>query len=185
MKISKTFFNGSIKLIELNKYSDNRGFFYESYNRLKIDDLNLNTNFVQDNLSYSKKKGVIRGLHFQIPPMSQIKLISVLRGKVLDVFVDLRRNSITYGKHEKIVLSENDNFNLYIPDGFAHGFSVLENKTLVLYKTSNYYSLKHEKTIIYNDEYLNIDWKINISKTISNKDENGMKFKELNTPFKI
>ena len=184
MKIIQTFFDDSVKVIELKKHSDNRGFFYESYNQFKFDNLNLNTKFIQDNLSFSKKKGVIRGLHFQIPPKSQSKLISVLRGKIADVFVDLRLNSNTYGKYEKIILDENDPYILHIPEYFAHGFSVLKDDTLVLYKTNNFYSFDHEKTIIYNDKILDIDWEINDeNKIISNKDKNGMKFNDLKTPF--
>ena len=183
MKIIKSFFENSVKLIELKKFQDSRGFFYENFNESKFRNLNLNTKFIQDNISFSKNKGVIRGLHFQSPPVSQIKLISVLKGKILDVFVDIRKNSSSYGKYEKIILSENLPYNLFIPDGFAHGFSVLEDKTLVLYKTNNLYSFENEKTIIYNDKSLNIDWEISEDIIISDKDKNGIEFKKFDTPF--
>ena len=183
MKIIKTFFDDEVKLIEIKKYTDERGYFYENYNQSKMNDFKLDTYFVQDNFSYSIQKGVIRGLHIQVPPMSQIKLISVIKGKILDVFVDLRKHSKTYGKHEKIVLSQFDLFNIFIPDGFAHGFSVLEDETLVFYKTNNFYSVNHEQTIIYNDKKLDIDWQINENRIISDKDKNGMKFNEFDSPF--
>tara|TARA_B100000686_G_C16737007_1_gene944262 strand:- start:47 stop:604 length:558 start_codon:yes stop_codon:yes gene_type:complete len=183
MKIIKTFFGGKVKLIKIHRFIDSRGFFFENFNQSKLKKLKINHSFVQDNFSYSKKKGVIRGLHFQTPPKAQAKLISIIKGKILDVVVDLRNNSKTYGKYEKIILNEGDFFNIFIPEGFAHGFSVLKDNTLVLYKTSNFYSSKYEKTINYNDEYLNIDWEINEKKTLSLKDRRGIKFKKFKSPF--
>ncbi|MDR2556784.1 MAG: dTDP-4-dehydrorhamnose 3,5-epimerase, partial [Bacteroidales bacterium] len=137
--------------------------------------------FVQDNESLSKK-GVIRGLHFQIPPFAQDKLVRVIKGEVLDVAVDLRKNSSTYGKHFSILLSGKNKKQFFIPKGFAHGFSVLEDDTIFAYKVSEFYHPEAEKSILFDDSVLGIDWKIDAA-LISDKDRRGVKFNDFITPF--
>ena len=182
--ITEKHFDGKVITINSNIFMDERGFFTEIYNRNNFLDIGIVDNFVQDNYSFSKKKGVIRGLHFQTPPMQQSKLISVIRGKIFDVVVDLRKNSKSYGKYLSFELSANDMKQIYISSGFAHGFCVLEDNTQVMYKTSNYYSKDNEKTIIWNDSKLSINWPISDNDTIiSEKDKNGISFNDFISPF--
>jgi len=141
-------------------FKDQRGYFYESYNEEQYKKAGINNIFVQDNQSLSKK-GVIRGLHYQDEPYAQAKLVRVLKGKIFDVAVDLRKSSLTYGKCFGIELSSINKLQLFIPKGFAHGFSVLSNYAVVHYKTDALYNPASEKGILYNDPDLGIDWKIN------------------------
>ena len=165
-----------ILLIKPSLYEDDRGFFYEFFNQKKFNlQTGLDISFVQDNISYSKK-GVLRGLHFQVSPMQQGKLVSVISGKVIDVVVDIRENSKTYGKYIKETLSCENKKMLWIPQGFAHGFYTLSENTIFLYKTTNFYSKEHEKILIWNDKSLNIDWGIKGNPIISYKDKNGLSF---------
>ncbi|AXT18592.1 dTDP-4-dehydrorhamnose 3,5-epimerase [Flavobacteriaceae bacterium AU392] len=169
MKIEETQLKGCF-IITPNIFHDDRGFFFESYSSKVFNKLIGEVQFVQDNQSYSRR-GVLRGLHFQNAEYAQAKLVQVTRGSVLDVCVDLRETSPTFGKHIAIELSEENKKQLFIPKGFAHGFLVLENNTVFSYKCDNYYNKNSEKGIIYNDETLNIDW--NFSKEdiiISEKD---------------
>lgn len=161
-------------------YYDERGYFVESFNtRTFQKNTNLNVSFVQDNRSVSSK-GVLRGLHYQADEFAQAKLVSVLRGSVLDVCVDLRPSSPTFGKHYSIVLSEENKQQLFIPRGFAHGFLVLEDNTMFAYKCDNFYHKPSEKGIIYNDPTLNIDWGVENSNIIlSEKDANLPMFDSL------
>jgi dTDP-4-dehydrorhamnose 3,5-epimerase len=169
-------------LIEPRIFEDDRGLFFESFNEEKYSKiLGAEVRFVQDNISVSKKN-VLRGLHFQKPPFAQGKLVTVLKGSVLDVAVDLRRNSKTYGKYEIVELSEKNKNQFWIPPGFAHGFCALEDDTLFLYKCSNYYSPEHEETIMWNDPDLAIDWKI-INPIISEKDKIGKDFNTFVSQF--
>lgn len=164
-------------LIEPDLFKDNRGWFFESYNE---DKLNLGLRFIQDNHSYSKKKGTLRGLHLQLPPFEQAKLIRVVRGKILDILVDLRPSSSDYLKHFTYQLDASNKNTLYVPKGFAHGFITLEDDTEVLYKVDNNYSPKHEVTIKYDDEKLGINWHFNYKYiTISEKDKNGLSLEEV------
>jgi dTDP-4-dehydrorhamnose 3,5-epimerase len=141
-------------------FNDTRGFFFESFNQNKFKELTGQlVNFVQDNQSYSTY-GVVRGLHFQRDEHAQAKLVRVLKGKVLDVAVDLRPDSPTFGKHFSSVLSEDNKLQLFIPRGFAHGFSVLSDHAEFFYKCDNYYNKESEGTILFNDPELNIDWGI-------------------------
>ena len=151
---------------------DNRGYFFESFNKKTFNEhTGLEIDFVQDNQSQSKK-GVLRGLHFQIGNYEQAKLVRVIKGSVLDVCVDLRENSETYLKHFSVVLSEDNKKQLFIPRGFAHGFVVLEDETIFSYKCDNYYHKESERGIIYNDTDLNIDWMLNEQELIvSEKDQ--------------
>ncbi len=149
-------------------FDDERGYFYESYNEEVFSKHGLNTRFVQDNQSCSKKN-VLRGLHFQHPPFDQGKLVRVLRGSVIDVAVDIRRNSPTYGKHIKVTLSETNKLIFWIPPGFAHGFLSLEEDTLFLYKCTRVYHKNSESGILWNDPVLKIDWGID-TPLVSSKD---------------
>lgn len=179
MNVEKTFIEGLI-VITPNVFADERGYFLESYNKKALEEY-LDVEFVQDNESCSQK-GVLRGLHFQKPPHAQGKLVRVIKGSVLDVVVDLRKDSETYGKHYKHVLSGEHKEQLYIPAGFAHGFLVLENDTIFSYKCTNYYNKASEASILWNDETLNINWQIE-NPIISEKDKIGQSFANFTTPF--
>jgi dTDP-4-dehydrorhamnose 3,5-epimerase len=169
-------------LIEPRKFHDDRGYFFESFNeRIYQDLLGEETVFVQDNVSCSKMN-VLRGLHFQLPPYTQGKLVSVLKGKVLDVAVDLRKNSTTYGQHVSVELSAENGLQFYVPPGFAHGFVSLEEDTLFSYKCTNYYSPSHEETLLWNDDNLRIDWKCSFP-IVSAKDIVGKKFNTFESLF--
>lgn len=146
-------------IIEPVVFTDNRGFFFESYNESKLLDAGLNYNFIQDNHSKSTY-GVLRGLHYQNNPFAQAKLVRVTQGKVLDVVVDIRKNSPTYLQHFSLELSDENKLQLLIPAGFAHGFVVLSDTCEFLYKCDNYYNKSSEGGIAYNDPALNIDWMI-------------------------
>lgn len=170
-----------LKVIQPNVYEDARGYFYESFNQNAFKDLGIKENFVQDNQSLSNR-GVLRGLHYQKPPMAQGKLVRVVKGSVLDVVVDLRKDSSTYGQHYCLELTEQNKLLLYVPEGFAHGFVVLQDQTIFSYKCTNFYSPEHEEGIMWNDADLNINWKIE-SPLLSAKDEKNLKFKDFVTPF--
>ncbi|MDA9241843.1 dTDP-4-dehydrorhamnose 3,5-epimerase [Flavobacteriaceae bacterium] len=180
MKINKTFIE-DLLIIEPQLFKDERGFFYESYNKSSLDKI-IKTNFVQDNESKSKK-GVIRGLHFQAPPFDQTKLVRCVSGNILDVAVDLRTNSKTYGKSFSIELSSENNKQLFVPKGFAHGFQVLSEIAIVNYKVDEYYNPDSDYGIIWNDKVLSIDWNPDIKPIISIKDLKLISFKELKSPF--
>ena len=157
MNLKETGFEGCY-LIEPLVFNDERGFFLETFNQEKFQKLTgRQIDFVQDNMSYSFK-GVLRGLHYQKGNSSQAKLVHVLHGEVLDVIVDLRQNSKTFGQHLKILLSQENKKQLFIPRGFAHGFLVLSENALFSYKCDNFYNREEEAGIIYNDPTLNIDW---------------------------
>ena len=179
----KTFEIEGLLLIKPRIFEDDRGFFYESFNETKYKEiLGAEIQFVQDNISVSKKN-VLRGLHFQKPPFAQGKLVTVLRGSVMDVAVDLRKESKTYGQYQLVELSENNKLQFWIPAGFAHGFCSLEDDTIFSYKCTNYYSPQHEETIMWNDPDLAIDWKI-INPIVSDKDKIGKYFNTFDSPFK-
>ena len=180
MKISKTFIE-DLLVIEPQLFKDERGFFYESYNKKKLDK-NIKIVFVQDNESKSIK-GAIRGLHFQAPPFEQTKLVRCVSGNILDVAVDLRKNSKTYGKSFCVELSSENNKQLFIPKGFAHGFQVISDEAIVNYKVDNFYNPKSDSGIIWNDKDLSIDWNLDIKPVISLKDLKLISFKELKSPF--
>ena len=140
-------------------YEDDRGYFFESWNKKIFKEFGLNYEFNQDNQSLSKY-GVLRGLHFQNPPYAQGKLVRVVKGKVLDVVVDIRSDSSTYGSHYKIELSETNKLIFWIPPGFAHGFITLENDTIFSYKCTSVYNKQSEQALLWSDKTLNIDWQI-------------------------
>ena len=158
-------------VFEPNVFEYDRGYFYESYNQKQFEQSGLNYNWVQDNQAYSSK-GVIRGLHYQTGPMAQAKLVRVIAGEVLDVVVDIRQQSPTYGKSFSIILNEKNKKQLLVPRGFAHGYAVLSETAIFFYKCDNYYSKENEGGILYNDPHLGIDWKLE-AKTIqlSEKDK--------------
>jgi dTDP-4-dehydrorhamnose 3,5-epimerase len=156
MEIRKTEFDGLIVIVP-RIFEDNRGYFYESYNQETYKNAGIPYLFVQDNQSESAK-GVIRGLHYQLEPYAQTKLVRVISGTVLDVVVDLRKGSSTFGKWYGIELSDKNKYQLLVPKGFAHGFSVLSDKAILHYKTDNLYNKDSERGIVYNDPLLNIDW---------------------------
>lgn len=159
-------------VFEPNIFEDARGYFFESFNTAIFAKKNINTNFVQDNQSKSSY-GVLRGLHYQLNPFSQAKLVRVISGEVLDVAVDIRQNSPTYGQHFSIILSAENKKQLYIPRGFAHGFVVLSETAEFFYKCDNFYSKEHDAGIIYNDVSLNIDWILKPDMIlVSEKDKN-------------
>jgi dTDP-4-dehydrorhamnose 3,5-epimerase len=159
----------AVKLIVARKHGDHRGFFSEVYSRKVLRDAGIDLEFVQDNHSLSAEKGVVRGLHYQIAPTSQDKLVRVVRGAILDVAVDIRRGSPTFGKHVAEVISAEKWNQILVPVGFAHGFVTLEPNTEVLYKVTNLYSPKDERGIRWNDPALGIDWRVDPSTAILSK----------------
>ncbi len=171
-------------LIKPKVFEDKRGYFFECFNKEKFVNLvGKKFEFVQDNESKSDF-GVVRGLHFQTPPYAQTKLVRVVQGEVLDVAVDLRKNSTTYGQHIAIVLNDKNKHQLLIPRGFAHGYAVLSKTAIFVYKVDNPYSPEHEDGILWDDEDLNIDWKLEVKDVLlSKKDEYLQKFQDFDTPF--
>ena len=168
-------------LVEPQSFSDDRGFFFESFKESDFFSNGIDKKFVQDNFSHSVN-GVIRGLHFQKAPKAQAKLVTVLKGKIFDVAVDIRKNSPTYGKWVSEILSDNTHNLLYVPEGFAHGFCVISDEADVLYKVSNEYSQEHERSIIWNDPKLDIQWPIK-KPIISNKDNKLSLLENLDNDF--
>jgi len=160
-------------VFEPKVFEDSRGYFFESYNENIFREQGIDIRWVQDNQS-SSTFGVIRGLHYQLPPFAQSKLVRVLRGKILDVAVDIRKGSPTYGKSFSKVLSAKNKKQLLIPKGFAHGFSVLSEKAEVLYKCDSYYNKESEGGIIYNDPSLHIDWQIPAENAIVSEKDNAL-----------
>jgi len=168
-----------ILLISPKQFLDSRGVFFEFYNKKKFSNsFGLNYNFVQDNISFSQKKGVLRGLHYQLPPMTQAKLVRVIKGEVFDVVVDLRKSSKFFGKFVTQILNDRNNNQLLIPEGFAHGFLTLAEEVIVIYKSSNNYSPDLQRTIKYDDKELNIPWPKSKEIICSDKDLQGLSFKE-------
>lgn len=167
MKVINLDING-LKLIEPDVFSDDRGVFFESYNQEKFHQIGIDDNFVQDNQSLSNKN-VLRGLHFQTGVHAQAKLVRVIKGGVIDVAVDLRNDSPTFGQHYSVELNDKNNFMLYIPIGFAHGFVALMDQTVFAYKCSSLYNKSSESGIIWSDKQLNINWG-DVNPLISNKD---------------
>lgn len=162
-------------------FEDNRGYFFESYNKEKFLQKGIDQNFVQDNESKSMKN-VLRGLHFQAPPYAQGKLVRVMKGAVLDVAVDIRRNSSTYGQWASIELTESNKWMYWVPPGFAHGFVTLEDNTVFFYKCTNMYNKVSEGSIRWNDPDLNINWGIE-NPILSEKDQLAPLFKDFISPF--
>ena len=168
-------------LVEPQSFSDDRGFFFESFKESDFFSNGIDKKFVQDNFSHSVH-GVIRGLHFQKAPKTQAKLVTVLKGKIFDVAVDIRKNSPTYGKWVSEILSEDTHKLLYVPEGFAHGFCVMSEEADMLYKASNEYSQEDEQGIVWNDPKLNIQWPVE-KPIISNKDNQLPLLENLDNDF--
>lgn len=184
MNILETPIKGLL-IIEPKVWQDNRGYFYESYSAKAFAEANINAVFVQDNQSFSQK-GTLRGLHAQAPPFAQGKLVRVIQGAVLDVAVDIRKGSETYGKHFAIELTGTNHKQLWIPPGFLHGFITLVDDTIFTYKVTNYYDKKSEIGVIWNDETLNINWNAYLSANefkLSDKDLILGNFNSLESPF--
>ena len=170
-------------IIEPKVYGDNRGYFFESFNQKLFEEaVGSSVTFCQDNQSLSSK-GVVRGLHFQTPPHAQGKLVRVTQGSVLDIALDIRENSPNFGQHHAVLLSAENKLQFWVPEGFAHGFATLEDDTIFQYKCTNYYQPSAEKSVLWNDENLNIDWRV-ADAIISAKDEIGVKWDDFKTPFK-
>ena len=180
MQVLKTSFRDLLVIIP-DVFPDARGYFFESYNSEKFKNAGLDLKFVQDNISKSIY-GTVRGLHYQTGEYAQGKLCQVITGKVLDVAVDIRFNSPTFGKYFSVELTEENHKQLFIPPGFAHGFSVLSEIAVFHYKCTALYSRKDERAIRYNDEDLNIDWKIK-KPLVSEKDVQGKSFREIEKDF--
>jgi len=182
MNIIPTSIEGLV-IIEPKVWKDDRGYFYESYNKQIFADAGIDAEFVQDNQSFSQK-GTLRGLHGQADPFAQGKLVRVIQGKVIDVAVDIRKNSPTYGHHLSVELSAENFKMLWIPPGFLHGFVTIEDNTIFAYKVTNLYNKASEIGVIWNDEDLNIDWGIKPEEAIlSEKDKVLPAFKDFVSPF--
>ncbi|WP_136660994.1 dTDP-4-dehydrorhamnose 3,5-epimerase [Nitratireductor sp. XY-223] len=151
---------GGVLEIRPDRHGDSRGFFSETYNRSRLENSGIRLEFVQDNFSYSRHKGVLRGLHYQLPPAAQDKLVRVSRGSILDVAVDIRRNSPSFGASVSLVVSADAWNQIFIPKGFAHGFLTLEDDTEVVYKVTDYYSPQHDRAIRFDDPDINIEWPV-------------------------
>ncbi len=177
MEFIKTDIDGLV-IIEPRVHKDDRGYFFESYNQKEFEAHVGKINFVQDNESKSTF-GVLRGLHYQLPPYAQAKLVRVIEGKVLDVAVDLRKDSPTFGQHISVELSAENKRQFFVPRGFAHGFVVLSETAIFSYKVDNFYDKDSERAIRYDDADLNIDWKIAVEDIrLSEKDSKAPNFKE-------
>ena len=173
-----------VVLIEPNVYNDNRGYFVETFRQDLFEEaIGYPINFIQDNESKSTK-GVLRGLHYQLPPYTQAKLVRVIEGNVLDVAVDIRKSSPTFGQHVAVELTAESKNQLFIPHGFAHGFVTLSKTAIFSYKVDNYYAPEYERCIAYNDKQLNINWVVQEEcLQISKKDLNSISFFEVVVPF--
>ncbi len=180
MEIIKTHIEGLL-IIKPRIFNDGRGYFYESWSREKFEAAGIHLDFVQDNQSLSQK-GVLRGLHFQNPPFAQAKLVRVIAGAVLDIAVDIRKASPTYGQHYSIELNDENMLQFLIPAGFAHGFVTLKDQTIFSYKCSAPYNKASEGSILWNDKDLSIDWKTE-NPALSDKDLTGNAFRDLVSLF--
>lgn len=180
MEIVKTKIPGLL-IVKPQVFEDHRGYFFESYNKEAFKNLGLYPQFVQDNESRSMK-GVLRGLHFQKPPFAQGKLVRVIKGAVLDVAVDLRKSSPTYGQWEAVELNEYNKWMYWIPEGFAHGFVTLEDNTIFFYKCTNVYNKESEGSILWNDPDLKVEWNFD-HPTLSEKDQQAPLFRDFASPF--
>ena len=180
MEIVKTPIEGLL-VIKPKIFTDDRGYFFESWSKVAFEKEGLHLNFVQNNQSLSAKN-VLRGLHFQNPPFAQGKLVSVIKGAVLDVVVDIRKNSATFGKYFSLVLSGENKTSFWIPPGFAHGFITLEEDTIFSYKCTEVYNKQSEGSIMWNDKDLNIDWGIE-NPNVSEKDAIANTFAQLQSKF--
>jgi dTDP-4-dehydrorhamnose 3,5-epimerase len=172
------------RVIVAKRHADDRGWFSETFNEQRLRAVGITCRFVQDNQSNSRRAGTLRGLHFQLPPVVQAKLVSVLRGRILDVAVDIRDGSPTFGKHVELELSAQSGQQFYVPVGFAHGFLTLEDDVLITYKVSDYYSSAHDSGIRWNDPDIACPWPFKDADiTMSDKDRRLPFLSDLNSPF--
>lgn len=185
MKVIKTKLDGVV-IIEPDVFGDHRGYFMETYSKRKYEEIGIGVDFVQDNMSFSAQKGTLRGLHWQNAPIAQSKLVSCTRGKVIDVAVDIRKDSPTYGEWVSVELSEENKRQFFIPQGFAHGFLTLTDNVEFRYKVDNFYSKEHDRGIRYDDPIANVDWGSllnGIEPILSEKDKNGPTLEEADCNF--
>ncbi len=174
-----------VKLLRMQRHRDERGFFSETYSHRALADIGVRDEFVQDNHSFSKPRHVVRGLHFQIPPFAQDKLVRVIRGAIFDVAVDLRHRSPSYGQHVAQIIRADDWMQILVPIGFAHGFCTLEPETEVLYKVNAYYSPAHDRGLRWDDPALGIAWPVAAQEAVlSEKDRRHPSLAELPTYFR-
>lgn len=181
MIITKHIFD-SVLLIQPEVFEDNRGFFFESFQKEKLLTLGIKNNFIQDNQSFSKDSGTIRGMHFQSPPHAQAKLIRVIRGSIMNVVIDIRKGSPTYKKFERVELSSQNKLLLYLPVGFANGFKTLEDDCEIQYKVDKYYAPESDNSFAYDDKDINIAWDVK-RPILSERDKKAPPFSEIDTPF--
>ena len=173
-----------VLVLKPRRFADVRGYFVETYNAQLFRQSGIRVHFVQDNQSFSLRKGTIRGLHFQLPPAVQVKLVRVLRGSIFDVAVDLRLESPTYGQWVTLQISAESGEQIFVPRGFGHGFCTLEPNTEVAYKVDSYYAPELESGVVWNDSALNIPWPVGMNEAIlSEKDRKLGTFKDLASPF--
>jgi dTDP-4-dehydrorhamnose 3,5-epimerase len=172
-----------VLVLKPKRHDDARGYFFESYNRRSLRDLGFDKDFVQDNVSHSPVQGTVRGLHYQAPPDAQTKLVYALQGAVLDVAVDIRKQSPTYGSHTAVELSAENGLQMLIPPGFAHGFCTLLPDTVMLYKVDAFYEPKSEFGLAWNDPALGIDWPAFAGQNISARDADYPRLENLRSPF--
>lgn len=187
MNVIKTKLEGVV-IIEPDVFGDHRGYFMETYSKTKYEEIGITVDFVQDNMSFSAQKGTLRGLHWQNAPMAQSKLVSCTRGTVIDVAVDIRKGSPTYGEWVSVELSAENKRQFFIPQGFAHGFLTLTDDVEFRYKVDNFYSKEHERGIRYDDPTVNVDWGAllnGIEPVLSDKDKIGPTLSEADCNFVI
>lgn len=171
MEVTETPLSGVV-ILKPKRFQDRRGFFCETYSKRRLAEAGLNVDFVQDNISVSKPRGTLRGLHFQKEPLAQVKLVSVVRGAARDVVVDIRQSSPTFGQNFSVVLSAEEGNQIFVPVGFAHGFLTLEPDTVLSYKVSAYYSPDHDSGIRFDDPLLGVDWGCELGSIVtSEKDQ--------------
>jgi len=172
-------------LLKPRRFADSRGYFVETYSERTLSGIGIAARFVQDNQSFSAARGTIRGLHFQLPPASQAKLVRVLQGSVYDVAVDLRTGSPTYGRWASATLTADEGEQLFVPHGFAHGFCTLEPDTVVTYKVDDFYAPASDSGLIWNDPALAIDWPVGVEQAVlSDKDKRLGRFTDFQSPFR-
>ena len=181
IKVTETKIDG-VYIIEPKAFGDNRGWFMESYSKRDLEDAGISADFVQDNMSYSAKKGIIRGLHFQKPPMAQAKLLSCIRGKIMDVVVDLRKNSPTYKQWLSVELSDENKRQIFVPKGLAHGFVTLTDDVVIMYKVDAFYSPECDAGIHFDDPEIGVEWGVD-APVLSQKDENLPLLKDADINF--
>lgn len=182
MQVEKTIINGLL-IVKPDVFEDSRGYFFETFNKNKYEQVGIDADFVQDNVSKSNR-GTIRGLHYQVGEFAQGKICSVLKGSVIDVAVDIRFGSPTFGEYFSIELSDKNKIQLWIPVGFAHGFAVKSDDTIFIYKCTSKYHKESERSIIYDDSDLNVNWQID-NPIVSDKDLEGIPFKSIGKDFNI